>query len=120
MSIDVRPATVFEDVRAVLGPKSPTANVCWCLGYRIPSKLNNELSGPARGEYVRQLCAAQPPPGVLAYDGEEPVGWAAVARVPRPPSPATARSRTSTTCRCGPCGASASAPGTASRASPMR
>lgn len=66
-------------MRAVLGPKSPTANVCWCLSYRIPSKLNNELRGPERGEYVAGLCRAQTPPGVLAYDGAEPVGWAAVA-----------------------------------------
>ncbi|GAA2764476.1 GNAT family N-acetyltransferase [Streptomyces paradoxus] len=79
MSIDVRPATDFEDVRAVLGPKSPTANVCWCLSYRIPSRLNNELRGPDRGAYVAELCRADPPPGVLAYDGDEPVGWAAVA-----------------------------------------
>ncbi|MBV8932328.1 MAG: GNAT family N-acetyltransferase [Kutzneria sp.] len=79
MTIEVRPASVFEDARAVLGPKSPEANVCWCLSYRIPSKLNNELRGPARGEYVAELCRAQPPPGVLAYDGGEPVGWAAVA-----------------------------------------
>jgi GNAT superfamily N-acetyltransferase len=79
MSIEIRPATVFEDVRAVLGPKSSTANVCWCLSYRIPSKLNNELHGPARGEYVAELCRSAPPPGVIAYDGDEPVGWAAVA-----------------------------------------
>ncbi|MDO0909832.1 GNAT family N-acetyltransferase [Streptomyces sp. DT2A-34] len=79
MAIEVRPASVFEDVRAVLGPKSPQANVCWCLSYRIPSKLNNELRGPARGEYVAELCRADPPLGVLAYDGDEPVGWAAVA-----------------------------------------
>ncbi|MFF6875142.1 MULTISPECIES: GNAT family N-acetyltransferase [unclassified Streptomyces] len=79
MSIEVRPATDFEDVRAVLGPKSPGANVCWCLSYRIPSRLNNELRGPDRGAYVADLCRADPPPGVLAYDGDEPVGWAAVA-----------------------------------------
>ncbi|MFD7408865.1 GNAT family N-acetyltransferase [Streptomyces sp. NPDC059866] len=79
MAIEVRPASVFEDVRAVLGPKSPGANVCWCLSYRIPSKLNKELRGPARGEYVAELCRKDPPPGVLAYDGDEPVGWAAVA-----------------------------------------
>ncbi|NUP17050.1 MAG: GNAT family N-acetyltransferase [Streptomyces sp.] len=79
MVIEVRPASVFEDVRAVVGPKSPSANVCWCLSYRIPSKLNNELRGPARAEYVADLCRADPPPGVLAYDGAEPVGWAAVA-----------------------------------------
>ncbi|MFC9546041.1 GNAT family N-acetyltransferase [Streptomyces sp. NPDC056956] len=78
-TIEVRPASVFEDVRAVLGPKSPTANVCWCLSYRIPSRLNNELRGPARGDYVADLCRADPPPGVLAYAGDEPVGWAAVA-----------------------------------------
>ncbi|MEV0287672.1 MULTISPECIES: GNAT family N-acetyltransferase [unclassified Kribbella] len=79
MAIEVRPASVFEDVRAVLGPKSPNSNVCWCLSYRIPSKLNNELRGPARGEYVAELCRAELAPGVLAYDGDEPVGWAAVA-----------------------------------------
>lgn len=79
MTIDVRPATVFDDVRTLVGPKSPQANVCWCLSYRIPSRLNKELRGPARGEYVAELCRAEPPPGVLAYDGGEPVGWAAVA-----------------------------------------
>ncbi|THA77636.1 GNAT family N-acetyltransferase [Streptomyces sp. A0642] len=79
MTIDVRPATDFEEVRTLLGPKSPGANVCWCLSHRIPSKLNNELRGPARGEYVAELCHEQPPPGVLAMDGDEPVGWAAVA-----------------------------------------
>ncbi|WP_306325876.1 GNAT family N-acetyltransferase [Streptomyces venezuelae] len=79
MSIEVRPASVFEDVRAVIGPKSPGATVCWCLSYRIPSKVNNELRGPDRGAYVAGLCRADVPPGVLAYDGDEPVGWAAVA-----------------------------------------
>ncbi|MFD1833306.1 GNAT family N-acetyltransferase [Streptomyces desertarenae] len=79
MTIEVRPASVFEDVRAVLGPKTPGANVCWCLSHRIPSRLNSELRGPDRGEYVAGLCRAEPPPGVLAYDGDEPVGWAAVA-----------------------------------------
>lgn len=78
MPIDVRPATVFEDVRTLVGPKRPDANVCWCLSYRIPSNLNNELRGTARGDYVSELLKAGPL-GVLAYDGDEPVGWAAVA-----------------------------------------
>ena len=38
MAIEVRPATVFEDVAAVIGPKKPTSNVCFCLSYRIGSK----------------------------------------------------------------------------------
>ena len=79
MGIEVRPASVFDDVAAVLGPKRPDANVCWCLSYRLTSsKENRELVGPARGERVRELVAQSPPPGVIAYDGDEPVGWAAV------------------------------------------
>jgi GNAT superfamily N-acetyltransferase len=67
-------------VAQVLGPKRPDANVCWCLSYRLTtSKENRELVGPARGERVRELVAEPLPPGVLAYDGDEPVGWAAVA-----------------------------------------
>jgi len=79
MVIEVRPATVFDDVRAILGPKKPEASVCWCLSYRVPGGVNSSLRGPERGEFVRRLCEADPPPGVLAYDGDEPVGWAAVA-----------------------------------------
>ncbi len=78
MAIDVRPATVFEDVAAVIGPKNPASNVCFCLSYRLGSKENLALRGPARAEKVAELCALDPPPGVLAYDGDVPVGWAAV------------------------------------------
>lgn len=78
MPIEVRPATHFPDVQEVLGPKRPDANVCWCLSYRIPSKENLALRGTERGERVKELVAADPPPGVLAYDGGTPVGWAAV------------------------------------------
>jgi len=78
VAIETRPATDFEDVKTMVGPKRPDANVCWCLTYRLPSKENRELVGPARGERVRQLIA-EGPPGVLAYEGDEVVGWAAVA-----------------------------------------
>ncbi|MEV8089517.1 GNAT family N-acetyltransferase [Streptomyces nigra] len=91
MEFDVRPAEVFEDVRTLIGPKSPTASVCWCLSHRLPAKVEKQLRGPERGAYVAELCRADPAPGVLAYDGDEPVGWAAVA--PRADT-AYARSRT--------------------------
>lgn len=79
MDIEVRPATVFEDVATLVGPKkSPTANVCFCLSYRLRSTENNALRGLQRGERVRELCAGDPPPGVVAYLDGEPVGWAAV------------------------------------------
>ena len=77
--VEVRPATVFEDVAAVIGPKRPDASVCFCLSHRIPAKENQALTGPARGEYVRALTLRDPAPGVVAYDGGTPVGWCGVA-----------------------------------------
>jgi GNAT superfamily N-acetyltransferase len=78
MGIEVRPATEFEDVKTMVGPKRPDATVCWCLSYRIPAKQNAALKSTARGELVQELVAQDPPPGVLAYDGGEVVGWAGV------------------------------------------
>jgi GNAT superfamily N-acetyltransferase len=78
MRIDVRPARNFDDVATMVGPKRPDSNVCWCLSYRIPSKENLALRGPERGERVKQLMEEDLPPGVLAYDGDEVAGWAAV------------------------------------------
>jgi GNAT superfamily N-acetyltransferase len=81
MGVEVHPATLdrFDDVATMVGPKRPDASVCWCLSHRIDARLNRELVGPARGEYVRQLCSRDVAPGVLGYDGDEVVGWAAVA-----------------------------------------
>lgn len=78
MDIEVRPATEFDDVATLVGPKKPTSNVCFCLSYRIGSKDNVALKGTARADRVRELCHQEPPPGVIAYLEDEPVGWAAV------------------------------------------
>ncbi len=40
--------------------------------------MNLELQHQERGKFVKKLVAEDPPPGVLAYDGGEVVGWAAV------------------------------------------
>ena len=81
MSIDVRPATIgrFDDVATMVGPKRPDADVCWCLSHRVDARTNRSLRGPERGEYVRELCRRPVAPGVLAYDDDVVVGWAAVA-----------------------------------------
>ncbi|GAB3633726.1 GNAT family N-acetyltransferase [Microbacterium shaanxiense] len=78
MSIRVRPATVFDDVVTLVGPKKPTSNVCFCLSYRLGNKENVALRGEARAARVRELCEHDPPPGVIAYLDDEPVGWAAL------------------------------------------
>jgi GNAT superfamily N-acetyltransferase len=62
----------------MVGPKRPGANVCWCLSHRLGSKENRALRGEERGEKVKSLLR-EGPIGVLAYEGDEVVGWAAVA-----------------------------------------
>ena len=81
MTIEVRPAREeqFDDIATMVGPKRPDANVCWCLSHRIDAATNRSLVGPERGEHVRELTRRPVAPGVLAYDGDQVVGWAAVA-----------------------------------------
>jgi GNAT superfamily N-acetyltransferase len=79
VSFDVRPARSFADLATILGPKNPTSSVCWCLSHRVDANTNKSLVGPERGEYVRELALRPVAPGVLAYDGDTVVGWAAAA-----------------------------------------
>lgn len=81
VTVEVRPATLdrFDDVARMLGPTNPASSVCWCLSHRIDSRTSRELVGPARRDYVEGLCRRPVSPGVLAYEGDEVVGWAAVA-----------------------------------------
>lgn len=81
MSIEVFPATIdrFDDVATMLGPRNPDSSVCWCLSHRVDAGTNRGLVGPARGEFVRELCRRAVAPGVLAYRDGEVAGWAAVA-----------------------------------------
>ena len=80
-TIRVVPATSerFDDLATMLGPRNPASSVCWCLSHRVDARTNRELVGPARAEYVRELTGRPVAPGVLGYDGDEVVGWAAVA-----------------------------------------
>ena len=83
----ITPATIehFDDLELLLGPKkSPTAQACWCLSYRLGYKASAKLDAAARRAEVQQLCQAEPAPGILAYrtddDGTSTVvGWAGVA-----------------------------------------
>nr|WP_245348175.1 GNAT family N-acetyltransferase [Paeniglutamicibacter psychrophenolicus] len=63
------------------------------LCVRDPEPRAHPCVRPARhgADIVRGLCAQDPPPGVLAYDGSDVVGWAGVH--PRADT-ALARSRT--------------------------
>lgn len=81
MAFVVRPATAerFDDVATILAPKREGAQGCWCLPYRLTPREDEALRAPARALTVEALCGRDHAPGVLAHEGEEVVGWAAIA-----------------------------------------
>jgi GNAT superfamily N-acetyltransferase len=92
--IQVLPATEdrFDDVRAVLAPKSSSAQACWCLTYRLSNRENSALRGEARPLRLLSLCREEHAPGVVAYVNAVPAGWCAVS--PRTAYERLNRSRT--------------------------
>ncbi|WP_340682891.1 GNAT family N-acetyltransferase [Amycolatopsis coloradensis] len=89
----IHPATAdrFGDVATILDPNG-NDRACWCLAYRAKPADYSRLRGDERAEHVRGLCAADPAPGVLAYDGTTPVGRCGVG--PRAHLHRMTRSRT--------------------------
>ena len=77
----------FEDVATVVGTRRPDAGGCWCMSFRDSSVPNAQ-----RPDRMRQECASDPGPGVLAYVDGEVAGWCSVA--PRSSYRRLVRSRT--------------------------
>jgi GNAT superfamily N-acetyltransferase len=63
---------------------------CWCMGWRLPKPQYLRQKGEPNKRAMRALVNGGSVPGVIAYDGEIPVGWCAVA--PREEYVALARS----------------------------
>ena len=88
----VVPATLarWEDVRMVLDGSGEVG--CWCQPWRgLDTKRLS--GGKSRTELLReQMRGGPPPPGYLAYLGDEPVGWIGVGV--RTEMPRLANSRT--------------------------
>jgi hypothetical protein len=116
MSIEVRAATVFDDVATLVGPKNPASNVCFCLSYRIGSKENVALRGQARAERVRELCEHDPAPASSLISTMSPSAGRLCIRDAIRASPAAGSSRWSMISTCGRRGAFACGPGIASTA----
>ena len=55
---------------------------CWCMFFRLPgAEWKRDMYEPNR-KSLRALARSAEPVGLLAFDGDDPVGWVAVA--PRP------------------------------------
>jgi GNAT superfamily N-acetyltransferase len=72
----------WTDVEQVFGTRGDPST-CWCQFFKMSgpefAQASRELCRPLLEQQVRTL---DPPPGVIAYLDDEPVGWCAVE--PRP------------------------------------
>ncbi len=64
---------------------------CWCMFWRLTRREFEAGKGSPNRKAMKALVESGKVPGLLAYDGDEPVGWCAVA--PRDQYPGLQRSR---------------------------
>ncbi|MBZ5581322.1 MAG: GNAT family N-acetyltransferase [Acidobacteriia bacterium] len=81
----------WPDLETLFGKNGACAG-CWCMYWRKTHAEWRGDKGESNRASLRALVREGPPPGILAYDGDRPVGWCAVA--PREEYVALAKSRT--------------------------
>jgi GNAT superfamily N-acetyltransferase len=76
----------FEDLFGSTG----ACGGCWCMYWRIGSAYQKTPRETNKASFHAVVCRG-PPPGLLAFDGELPVGWCQLT--PRDQLPALERAR---------------------------
>src|SRR3546814_20327092 len=61
-----------------MGPRGG-AGGCWCMLWRLRKRDYEAMKGDANRDAIRAVVTAGPPPGLLAYAGDTPVGWLPIA-----------------------------------------
>ncbi len=67
----------WPDLEQLFGPRGACAG-CWCMFMRLPTAEYRRGQGEGNRRALRALVQRKPP-GLLAYEDGEPVGWIAVA-----------------------------------------
>jgi GNAT superfamily N-acetyltransferase len=75
MKLTIRPLTpdLWPALEDLFG-KGGASNGCWCMYWRIGSLYHQRPRARNRAAF-RQIVERGPPPGLLAFDGDEAVGW---------------------------------------------
>jgi GNAT superfamily N-acetyltransferase len=80
----------WADFEALMGPKGGTGG-CWCMLWRQSKAEHDTNAGEANRTAMKAIVERDEAPGLLAYEGDTPVGWISVA--PRPAFPRLESSR---------------------------
>jgi len=86
-SLRIEPLTEsrMEDFAAVVNPNHRQKH-CWCLSHRLSTQEIRERGGEDRYEAMCSLAREKIAPGVIAYLGDQPVGWCSIsprAQIPK-------------------------------------
>jgi GNAT superfamily N-acetyltransferase len=78
--LSIQPLTPdrWEDFEELFGRNGACAG-CWCMWWRMGQAEWMKAKGDGTKRRMRALVRKGPPPGLLAYDGDEAVGWCAIA-----------------------------------------
>lgn len=86
---ELSPAT-WQDFEQLFGVHGAFGG-CWCMFFRGTRKAWNDNRGEGNRLRLKEIVERSAPVGLLAYSGDRPVGWCAVA--PRTDYDALARSK---------------------------
>jgi GNAT superfamily N-acetyltransferase len=91
LDLSVRPLTpdLWPALEALFGERGP-ASRCWCMYWRIGSAYGKRPREENKAAF-RELVENGPPPGLLAFAGDVPVGWCQLT--PRDDLPSLDRAR---------------------------
>jgi GNAT superfamily N-acetyltransferase len=92
LDLKFRPATPdrWADVEQLFGERGACGG-CWCMYWRLPRSQWTTSKGVKNKNSFRKIVSTNKQPGVIAYDGAEPIGWCAIA--PREEFTSLAKSR---------------------------
>ena len=68
----------WRDLEKLFGERGACAG-CWCMVWRRPRKEYEAGKGTGNKRALKKLVTSGEVPGILAYDGDKPIGWCSVA-----------------------------------------
>ncbi len=90
-SLRFEPLTIdrWGDFEKLFGPRGAIGG-CWCMWWRLTRSEFERQKGESNRQTMQAIVLSNEVPGILAYAGEEPIGWCSIA--PRLAFPVLARS----------------------------
>lgn len=71
-------ADTWSAFEKLFGPRGACAG-CWCMNWRLNKKDYDKGKGEGNKKAIHRLARQNEPLGVLAFHGDEAVGWCAIA-----------------------------------------